>query len=91
MISVVYSIFDVKAKHFGVPFYAPNKAVGLRNVQSLVRDGSASASMLSRFPEDFVLYDLGTFDDERGVFELRPAPDVVCNLVQLKGDSNAPA
>lgn len=89
MITEVYSIFDVKAASFGVPFYAPRRELAIRNVTAVVRDSSPASGMLSKFPEDFVLYFLGSFDDDKGVFDLATPCQVVCNLSQLKEVPNA--
>lgn len=84
MITQVFSIFDVKAKSFGVPFYATNKELAMRNVAAVVNDGSEQSGMLSKFPEDFVLYHVASFDDEQGVFEPKGKAEQVCMLVALR-------
>lgn len=80
MLQKMFSIFDVKAKAFGVPFFAFNAALAQRSVAAAVRAGE---STLAKFPEDFVLYEVGVFDDATGAVE-SVTPSAVCNLVSLR-------
>lgn len=80
----VYSVFDVKAKVFGSPFYAQCHEIAIRNCAAAVRESDQS-SMLSKFPEDFTLYFVGTWDDELGVLFPLSQVEVVVLLVTLKG------
>lgn len=78
----LFSIFDIKAATFGGPFIAHNAALAMRNVSAAVRDG---VSLLSKYPEDFQLFHLGSFDDEAGRFDSLVPPVFVCLLSNLKG------
>lgn len=80
----VYSIYDLKAKVFALPFYAPVDAVAVRNVGIMVNDDSSASGLLAKHPEDFSLYRLAVFNDEVGVFEPLPQPAVVCMCAALK-------
>lgn len=64
MLSSVYSIYDIKAQVYQLPFYSPNDAVALRTVYDSFYQHD---SIISRHPEDFILYKLGEFDDVRGL------------------------
>lgn len=85
MILEAYCIYDVKAQSFCVPFFSPVRALALRNVSAAVRDES---TLLGKFPEDYVLYFVGRFDDELGVLQGSTA-EVVCQVLSLKGVSDA--
>lgn len=61
----VFSVFDLKSKVFGQPFYSHNSAVAQRSFSIAVNDSSTG---LFKHPEDFVLFHIGTFDDEKGDF-----------------------
>lgn len=80
MLLQAFSIFDAKSGAFSAPFFAFNAAVAQRNVAAGVREGD---SLLSRFPEDYQLYHVGSFDDGTGVLQAIP-PVAVCNLVSLR-------
>lgn len=59
----VYSIYDNKALTWSQPFYATNKATALRTFSDAVNKGE---SQISEHPTDYVLYEIGSFDDQNG-------------------------
>lgn len=71
----VYSVHDRKAAVFARPFIAPNDGMALRSYAAAKMDPTTE---LSKFPEDFALYRLGSFDDESG--ELSPVVPTVVTL-----------
>lgn len=64
MITKMFSIYDSKAAVFGVPFFMPKEQMALRAFSDLCNDKSSLAGM---HPEDFSLFEIGEFDDEKGV------------------------
>lgn len=62
MIYNVYSIFDSKARKYNAPFLASNEEVAVRNFHGLLQHDK----MMADFKEDFHLYQVGTFDDDKG-------------------------
>lgn len=80
MIYLVSSIYDRCSKQFSFPTYSVNKEVLIRNTKILVSDGQ---TLVSKYPEDFDLYLLGTFDSDSGVIDYK----VEC-LGTLGGESN---
>lgn len=64
MILQVFSVFDSKAKVYSQPFYSINAGVAVRSFTDLVNDPGSS---VHRYPEDFTLFQIATFDDARGV------------------------
>lgn len=63
MITKVFSVFDSKAQAYGVPFFAVNEGLAVRSFTDLVND---SRSTVNRYPDDFILYHVGQFDDSDG-------------------------
>ena len=59
----VYSIFDKKAGTYSNPFFCVSQGVALRSLMDLVADKRTSIAM---HPEDFALYEVGSFDDVSG-------------------------
>lgn len=64
MITKMFSLYDSKAKMFGLPFCFPNVGMAQRALYDLVRDES---TMVSRHPDDFILYQIAEFDDSNAV------------------------
>lgn len=71
MLLSVFAIFDTTVKAWMRPLYARNAQEMLRQFSEAVEDPQ---SQLSRHPADFTLFQLGTFDDNEGTFEIFPAP-----------------
>lgn len=65
MILRAYSLYDCKALIYSPPFYAATDAAAVRMVSDTVADPNTS---LSRHPTDYVLFMVGEFDDQRGLF-----------------------
>lgn len=65
----MFCLFDTKAQAFAPPFCTPRVELAVR---SLIQMLDAGDSQLAKFPEDFVLYEVGVFDDTTGVVESVP-------------------
>jgi len=63
MIKNVYSVYDHKACAFSNPFVAPNDNVALRSFHQAANDEN---SEISKYPNDYSLFKLGSFNDETG-------------------------
>lgn len=72
MIYQVFCVKDVRTHVFHVPFFARTITEGIRLFAAASRDAD---SMLSKFPLDFELYGLGTWDDETSEFQEKEAPE----------------
>lgn len=68
MIQKVFTIYDTKAAVFTQPFFALTTAAGIRVCVDLVNDPN---TMIGRHYADYVLYEVGTWDDQAGL--LTPA------------------
>lgn len=76
-INNIYSIFDVKAKTHGAPFTVLNDDVALRVVDHVLQ---APDTDYRRYPDDFVVYHLGTFDTDSGLVVAVTSPRLVCSV-----------
>lgn len=77
----MFSIRDSKAETFHQPWFAKNQAEAERNFTQLARD---EKSTISQFPEDYDLYYIGTYDDERGVADPVDTPQHIAKAIALK-------
>lgn len=62
----VYSIYDAKTKLWSKPSYAQTHGQVLRDFQDLANDKKTT---IGNHPEDYALYCIGSFDDEKGIIE----------------------
>lgn len=67
----VMCVYDSKARVYYKPYYVSTVEVGQRAFAGAVSDVGTE---VSKFPADFVLFHLGTFDDDTGRFEQLPEP-----------------
>lgn len=65
MITKAFAVYDSKASCFGVPFFMATTGLAVRAFSELVNDPK---STVSRYPTDFVLFQVGEFDDQKGIF-----------------------
>ncbi len=81
MIKQIYSVFDAKAQTYSNPFYSPNEQIAVRDFTRACRDPNLD---LSKFPEDFSLQHLGSFNDENGQFSVNLNPVPVTTALACK-------
>ena len=58
-----YSIFDKKAGTYSNPFFCVSQGVAIRQLMDLVTD---QRTTVSKYPEDFALYEVGSFNEITG-------------------------
>ena len=85
MVTKVFSIYDSKAQMFNVPFFMNNNAMAVRTFVDLVNDPKTN---VSRHPEDYSLFEIGTFDDSKGV--IVPATPINLGLASAFRNSTKP-
>lgn len=81
MILQVVSAFDSKTAAFCTPFYVAHLEIALRAFSDAVNDPSHE---LHKHAPDFMLFHLGTFDDQTGVHDRFPQPKNLGSAVQFK-------
>lgn len=65
MIQVIVSVKDTAAQAFGRPIFVPSTAVAVRSFRDEINRKDSTEDM-AKHPEDFELYELGSFDDSNG-------------------------
>lgn len=71
MFKKVYSIHDTKAEAYIQPFFAQTDGLALRMFEDNVNNKD---SQLNMHPEDFTLYRVGSWDDNKGLIESEVPP-----------------
>lgn len=67
----IFSFLDVKANLFMNPFSEINSVSALRSFEIAAND---QKSTFNKFPDDFCLMELGSFDPQTGVVSLHTSP-----------------
>lgn len=75
-----FSIRDSKGEIFNSPFFKKTLGEAERDFTELCRD---EKSMVQKYPEDFDLYYIGTYDDQTGVFKSLATPQHMIKAVQV--------
>lgn len=78
MLYRVFAVLDKKAMSYNRPFYLPSVGLAQRSFQDEV-NRVAEDNVMNRYPDDFSLYQLGTWDDESGRFEQFDVPMLVAH------------
>lgn len=78
----IFSIYDTKSQTYGRPFFERNQQTALRSVRMVVNNPT-SENQYNKYPQDFELHVIGTYDDETGVLEGHK-PEKLCDLSKLK-------
>lgn len=60
----LYSVKDVKSGIFASPFVSENEQTASRALQTTLF--TSQDSLLKMYPEDYILYQIGQFDNETG-------------------------
>lgn len=83
-----YSIFDNKALQYHPPFFSSTDGAAVRMLSDLVNDPNSS---VGRHPGDYVLYCVGTWDDQHGAFApLSPLRHVIDAVALVKIETALP-
>lgn len=67
----LFSVFDVKAKHFNQPFMEKTTVNAIRGFEIAVNE---SESIYKKFPDDFALMELAEFDVNTGKLTVNEIP-----------------
>lgn len=76
----VYAIRDVKADSFAKPMVIVNEAMAKRGLSEAA---AQPGSELSKYAEDYHLYELGAYDPNTGSLTGLPIPKFVCSVSGL--------
>lgn len=71
MKTMVYVVYDSKAEAYMNPLFFQSKGVAIRAFGEAVND---KASPVGKYPSDFVLFELGSYDALTAKFDLYSAP-----------------
>ncbi len=76
MKQVIVAVKDRAAETYGRPMFVPAIGVALRSFSDEINRNDPN-NQLFNHPDDFDLYDLGTFDDSTAQFEIKNIPELL--------------
>lgn len=80
MLLHVFSVYDSKIGAYLQPFFLQTKPAAIRAITDCVRDPE---HRFGQHPEDYVLFHLGTYEDNTGVWGINPSPEVMAGGHEL--------
>lgn len=80
----ICTVYDSAAQAYNRPIFVPHANLARRSFQDEVNRAGDQANQMHSHPEDFQLYELGSFDDSNGVFSMLPEPRLICRAQDLK-------
>jgi hypothetical protein len=83
MIYKLMSVYDSKAEAFMRPFTARSVAEGVRSFSDEVNGGNKE-NPLVHHPEDFIIYELGDWDEITGVLVAAEKPRAINSGIDVK-------
>lgn len=81
MILQVCSVRDAKTEVFSQPMFFVTKGVAIRSFHDEV---NRAGSDLAKHAEDFALFSLGVFDDQKGSFDCLAQPEQIALAMDCK-------
>lgn len=75
-----FCIYDRKGTLFHAPFFAVSAGAAVRSFSDLVNDPNTT---VGRHPSDYVLYRVGSFDDQSGSLSRTDLPEHVSDASSL--------
>lgn len=78
----LFSLYDSGVGAYLKPFWADHKANAIRSFIQLINDKSDNNNMVANHPDQFVLFEIGEFDQNSGVFSSYQTPLSLGNGVE---------
>lgn len=81
MIKRMFAIYDAKTQVYHPPFMAHNEQDAMRQVLEVISEGR---NMISKYPADYTLVEVGSFDDSKGIVTGSDCAKIIIQLDVLK-------
>lgn len=77
----IYTVYDAKAEAYLLPYYAKTIGLAIRSFEAAVADPNHD---FGKYREDYTLFELGFYDDEKAEFEMLEAPRPVMGALEVR-------
>lgn len=78
----MFTVYDSKAETYLRPFSMRSTGEAIRGFITTLNDGQ---SEMSKYPADFTLFELGTYDETKATITTLPTMENLGNGIHLKG------
>lgn len=76
----IFAIYDSKSENYGRPFFVRTRGEAIRFFTEAANDRSTN---IGKYPGDFTLFELGTYEDNTGIFTQHAAFINIGNAVSF--------
>ena len=83
----IFTVYDSKAEAYLQPFFLDTVGMAIRAVSDCVNDVNHN---FCRHAEDYTLFELGSYVESKGVFELHASPVSIGKLQEFKAQFELP-
>ncbi len=87
MKQIALSVYDEKAECFGHPFFTSAIGIATRMLSEWATNDN---SIVGKHPEDFTLYQVGTWDDHSAKMESLPTPKFIVKANEFSNNGRGP-
>lgn len=67
MIHKVFTVYDSKAEAYMQPFFSGTTGLAIRSFTEVCNNKEHA---FNKYPDDYTLFEIGTFDDSNGIIEV---------------------
>ena len=79
----IYAVKDFAVETFGNPFFLPTAAAAVRSFRDEVNHRGGQNSAIAAHPEDYILYEIGDYDADKGTITPYEEPQQVARAKDL--------
>jgi hypothetical protein len=77
----LFTVYDSKAEAYLQPFYAPSTGQAIRSFQETC---NTPDHVFFKYPEDFTIFEMGTFDDATSIIDTYKTPTSLGKAIEFK-------
>lgn len=78
----IYAVHDLAVDAYGMPFFLNSKGEAMRSFTDEVNSSNAN-SAIAKHPEDYVLFELGEYDEKSGTITPHEKPLLLAHAKNL--------
>jgi len=76
-----FSVLDLKLSEFSPPMFLAHLGQAVRTWEEIANDPSSN---ICKYPSDFILYEVGSFDQDKGILEALVPPSQVATALEAR-------
>jgi hypothetical protein len=76
----IFTVYDTKCHAYLPPFFMQSTGQAMRAFEDTIAD---KTTQFSKHPEDFILFELGTYDDSTATFDIYKTHITLAKAIEL--------